>query len=350
MSGLDGSAGAAGASGAAATDAAPLALVVGGSRGLGLAAARRLADRGYRLVLTARNAEDLELAADQLRADGATVEVQACDVRDEAGIEALVELVEEESGPIEVLLHVAGVIQVGPLAALNREDFREAIDIMLWGPINTTLAVTPRMVRRGRGRVGIVTSVGGLIPAPHLLPYSTAKFGATGYSRGLRSELAGTGVTVTTVEPGLMRTGSHLNAQFVGDQGPEFAWFSAADNIPLVSMDANRAAAHIVDAVLVGRAVIQPTPLAKVAQRVDALAPNVTSLFLGAVTRLLPAAPPESTTVHEKIPGHVAQSRLQPRNRTRMSWITALGRNAARRLNQTTRDTSEVSPEPPVMS
>jgi len=329
------------------SSAAPLALIIGGSRGLGLAAARQLADRGYRLVLAARNAEDLERAATQLRTTGASVEVQACDVRDQAGIEALVALV-EETGPIEVLLHVAGVIQVGPLASLSRDDFREAIDIMLWGPINTSLAVSPLMVGRGHGRIGIVTSVGGLIPAPHLLPYSTAKFGATGFSRGLRSELSGTGVTVTTVEPGLMRTGSHVNAQFVGNQGEEFAWFSAADNIPLLSMDADRAAAQIVNAVLAGRAVVQPTPMAKVAQRVDALAPNATSLLLGAVTRLLPKAPPSAA--HEKIPGHEAQQRLRPRAQKQMDLITTLGRRAGKRLNQATRDTGGVTPEPPVMS
>jgi short-subunit dehydrogenase len=327
--------------------AAPVALVVGGSRGLGLASAHQLADRGYRLVLTARNGDDLERAAAQLRQDGATVEVHACDVRDEAGIDALVALVEEQAGPIEVLLHVAGVIQAGPLAAMNREDFREAIDIMLWGPINTALAVSPRMVARGRGRIGVVTSVGGIIPAPHLLPYTTAKFGATGFARGLRSELSGSGVTVTTAEPGLMRTGSHLNAQFVGNQSAEYAWFATADNIPLVSMDADRAASQIVHAVLAGRAVVQPTPLAKVAQRVDALAPNATSVLLGAVTRLLPDAPPSA--VHEKVPGHVAQERLRPRARRQVTFLTTLGRRAARRLNQATRDTSQISPEPPVM-
>jgi len=255
--------------------------------------------------------------------------------------------VEEQTGPVDVLLHVAGVIQVGPLASMNRDDFREAIDVMLWGPINTALAVSPRMVARSRGRIGIVTSIGGLIPAPHLLPYSTAKFGAVGFSRGLRSELAGTGVTVTTVEPGLMRTGSHLNAQFVGNQGPEFAWFSTADNIPLVSMDADRAAAQIVDAVLAGRAVVQPTPLAKLAGRVDALAPTLTSLMLGTFTRLLPNAP--AGAVHEKIPGHVAQQRLRPRAQSQVTWLTTFGRRAAGRLNQSFRDTSEVSPEPPVM-
>jgi short-subunit dehydrogenase len=286
-------------------------------------------------VLVSRNAEDLERAAELLRAQGAEVEVQACDVRDAEGIEALITRVEEQLGPIEVLLHVAGVIQVGPLAALSRDDFREAIDIMLWGPINTALVLAPLMVARGHGQIGVITSVGGIIPAPHLLPYSTAKFGAVGFSRGLRSELAGTGVTVTTVEPGLMRTGSHLNAQFVGQQGREFSWFSTADNIPFVSMDADRAARQIVEAVLAGRAVVQPTPLAKVAGRVDALAPRATSVLLGAVTRLLPSAP--TTASYERVPGHVAQQRLRPRARKQLDALTTLGRRAAGRLNQSTR-------------
>ena len=313
----------------------PLALVVGGSRGLGFAAARQLADRGHRLVLVSRNAEDLARAADTLRAEGVEVEVVACDVRDADGIAALVEDVETRVGPVEVLLHVAGVIQVGPFASLRRDDFREAIDIMLWGPINTSLVVAPRMVERGHGTIGIVTSVGGLIAAPHLLPYSTAKFGATGFARGLRSELAGTGVTVTAVEPGLMRTGSHLNAQFVGDQPREFAWFSALDNIPLISMDADRAASQIVDAVLDGRAVVQPTPMAKLAGRVDALAPRATALMLSTMTRLLPGAPP--TKEYERVPGHVAQARMRLKARTRMDRITTLGRRAAGRLNQSFR-------------
>ena len=88
-----------------------------------------------------------------------------------------------------MLVCVAGIIQVGPLGALERWHFTSAVDTMLWGPVNTALAVAPRMQQRGRGRIGIITSVGGLISAPHLLPYSTAKFGAVGFGRGLRSEL-----------------------------------------------------------------------------------------------------------------------------------------------------------------
>ena len=247
-----------------------------------------------------------------------------------------------------MLLHVAGVIQVGPLASLSREDFREAIDIMLWGPINTALAISPLMVERGRGRIGVVTSVGGLIPAPHLLPYSTAKFGATGFARGLRSELAGTGVTVTTVEPGLMRTGSHLNAQFVGDQGAEFAWFSSADNIPLLSMDADRAAEQIVGAVLAGRAVVQPTPLAKVAQRVDALRPQRDRLHAG---RRDPAPPrrPDVVDGAREDPRPPGPGPAEPQGPGQVDRLTTLGRRAAGRLNQSFRDTGEVTPEPTVL-
>ena len=105
---------------------------------------------------------------------------------------------------------VAGVIQVGPLSSMTRAHFEEAVNIMLWGPVNVALAVLPGMRRRSRGRLAVVSSIGGIIAVPHLLPYSTAKFGALGFSSGLRSELAGTGISVTSIVPGLMRTGSHL--------------------------------------------------------------------------------------------------------------------------------------------
>ena len=150
-----------------------------------------------------------------------------------------------------------------------------AVDTMLWGPINVGLEVAQRMRARGRGRIGVITSMGGLISAPHLLPYSTAKFGAVGFARGLRSELSGTGVSVTTVAPGLMRTGSHLRAQFLGDHGREFAWFGTAASLPLLSMDAERAAGIIVRGILNRRAVVTTTPLAKIVPRVDALFPGL---------------------------------------------------------------------------
>jgi NAD(P)-dependent dehydrogenase (short-subunit alcohol dehydrogenase family) len=217
-------------------------------------------------------------------------------VADADQVEALVERTESTLGSIEVMVCVAGVIQAGPLSALSREHFVEAINVMLWGPVNCGLAVAPRMRERGRGRIGVVTSVGGRISAPHLLPYSTAKFGAVGFTRGLRSELAGTGVTVTCAEPGLMRLGSHLRARFVGNHGREFAWFATADSLPVVSIDGERAAVRIVRAILSGRAVMTVTPVGFLAPRVDALFPNLTAGLLALATRLLPDDPgtPES--------------------------------------------------------
>jgi short-subunit dehydrogenase len=204
---------------------------------------------------------------------------------------------------------------------------------MLWGPVNAALAVVPRMRKRGQGRIGVITSLGGRIAAPHLLPYTTAKFGAVGFSRGLRSELAGTGVSVTSVEPGLMRTGSHLRATFVGNQSREFAWFAAAASLPLLSMDAERAAARIVRGILAGRAVVAFTPLGLLAPRVDALFPGLTSALLSLTVRLLPDAPgtPESTEIVE---GWEAAKRLPRRTRFVVNRLTGLGRTAAGRFNE----------------
>ena len=224
----------------------PVALVAGGSRGLGLLIARELGRRGFQPVLWARDAAELDRAVLALKDDGIDAAAMVCDVSDHELVEQQVGRIEDELGPIEVAVHVAGVIQVGPLSSLTRQHFEQAIDIMQWGPINLALAVVPGMRARGRGRFGTIASIGGLVSVPHLLPYSTAKFGAVGFTNGLRAELAGTGVTATTVAPGLMRTGSHLKAEFTGDAAAEYAWFAPGASMPFVSMDAERAAAKIV--------------------------------------------------------------------------------------------------------
>ncbi len=309
----------------------PLALVAGGSRGLGLLIARELGRRGYRVVICARDSAELAAAAEQLRADGVDVHTDTCDVADEPAVSALVAGVEQRLGPIDVAVVVAGVIQVGPLSAMNRGHFEEAISIMLWGPINVALAVTERMRPRGRGRIGIVSSVGGLVSVPHLLPYSTAKFGAVGFSSGLRAELAGSGVKVTTITPGLMRTGSHLRAKFTGRQGAEFGWFSLGASLPLISMDAERAAWQIVDGVLAGRAYVVLTPLAKIGMRVNGIAPSLVASMMGLMSRLLPKAPHEPS---ETLEGWQAEERQVPVMRTVVAGLTRLGRTAAARWNQ----------------
>lgn len=308
-----------------------MALVTGGSRGLGLLIARELAERDHRVVICARDAEELDRAKTSLAAQGHDVQVEVCDVSDESAVTDLVSRVEAGTGPIEVLLHVAGVIQVGPVASMTTEHFREAIDIMLWGPIHCARAVAEPMTERRSGRIGIVASVGGLVSVPHLVPYSTAKFGAVGFARGLRAELRASKVTVTTITPGLMRTGSHVRAKFVGDHAAEYAWFSAGASLPGISMDADAAASRIVDGVLRGRAMVVLTPLAKIGMRVNGLAPATTAVLMDVVGRLLPRAPTEPTPTLE---GRDAELLMSPRRRRFFRWLTRLGGRAAEKNNE----------------
>ncbi len=312
--------------------ASSVAVVAGGSRGLGLLIARELGARGYRLAVCARDAEELARARADLAQRGYKIEVAVCDVADPQAVQAWVADIETRQGEIGVVVCVAGVIQVGPLESVGREQFETAMNIMAWGPINVALAVLPAMRARRSGRIGVISSVGGLIAVPHLLPYSTAKFAALGFSRGLRAELAGTGVSVTTVAPGLMRTGSHLRARFVGRHGAEYAWFSAAASLPGLSMNAERAAAAIVDSVLAGRAVVVLTGLAKIGMWVNGLFPNLTALALGVAARLLPKAPdPAPTSIQE---GKSARDQLRPITRKINERLTSLGDRAASRNNE----------------
>lgn len=306
----------------------PVALVAGGSRGLGLLIARELARRGFLPVLWARDADELDRAVNALRAEGCDAGAMVRDVRDAEAVADGVAQIEDEVGPVEVAVHVAGVIQVGPLSALTREHFEQAIDIMTWGPVNLALAVLPSMRRRRSGHIGVITSIGGLVSVPHLLPYSTAKFGAVGFTNGLRAELAGTGVTATTVAPGLMRTGSHLRAEFTGDATAEYAWFAPGASLPLVSMDAERAAARIVRGILRGRSIVILTPLAKIGARVAGVAPATTAAAMSVLARMLPEAPDGPTATVE---GRTARGRLAS---PLVERLTVWGNRAAARNNE----------------
>lgn len=314
---------------------APVALVAGASRGLGLLVARELAGRGYRVAILARDGDSLARAREKAAADGLELHPYVADVTDAPGIEQTVAQVERELGPIECSIHVAGVIQVGPLEAATREHFEQCVDIMLWGPINVALAVLPGMRARGRGRIGTVTSIGGKISVPRLLPYSVAKFGAVGFSEGLASELAGSGVTSTTIVPGLMRTGSHLQASFIGDAPADYAWFGPAASLPLLTADGARAARKMVDAVLSGRAIVSITPMAALGMRVHGVAPATTVRALGLVARMLPRAPRGQE--HRPLTGAQARDRLEqrsPKAARVVGVLTTLGDRAARRTNE----------------
>jgi short-subunit dehydrogenase len=303
-----------------------VALVTGSSRGLGLAMARELAEQGCNLVICARDAEELQRAAAELSARGATVLAVSCDVGDREQVDRMVQQATDAFGGIDILVNNAGIITVGPLASQDVADFELAMRVMFWGVVYPTLAIVPQMLARGTGRIVNITSIGGKVSVPHLVPYNCAKFAAVGFSEGLHAELRRFGIRVTTVVPGLMRTGSHINAYFKGKNEAEYGWFSLSGTMPVVSMNANRAARTVVRALRRGDAEIFLTPQARAAAMIHGVAPGLTSKVLAAVNAMLPNAPADGG--HERHLGRESETAV-----TR-SPLTAFGKMAARDLNQ----------------
>ncbi len=140
-----------------------VAVVTGGTRGLGLAIARELADEGCRLAICARDPGELQRAGEELRRRGAEVLAVECDVGDKADFDRMIAAVGSAYGRIDLLVCNAGVIQVGQLESMELGDFRQAMDIMYWGALYPILAALPGMRTRGQGRIAVVTSIGGKI-------------------------------------------------------------------------------------------------------------------------------------------------------------------------------------------
>ena len=310
-----------------------VAVVTGASRGLGLLLARELADQGCPLVLCARDAAELERAADELRAAGAEVTAVACDVTDKATPQLLIDTAVQRYGRLDILVSNAGVIQVGPVQAAQIGHYEMAMSTMALAPARLALTALPVMRRQGHGRIVTIASIGGKISVPHLLPYSTAKFAAVGFSEGLRAELGRGPVTATTVVPGLMRTGSPLQARFTGQPAKEFTWFSLGASLPLVSMDAERAARQIIAAVRQRRAEVILTPAGQLVSRVAGIVPGLTSEILHLVQRLALPAPPDEpgSAVADEAQGHDLRPAI---GKKAFDRLTTLGQAAANRFNE----------------
>ncbi len=303
-------------------------LITGGSRGLGLVLAREFAREGARIAICARDEYELEQARVDLENLGAEVMAVVCDVRDGADVNQMIADVTRRFGHIDVLVNNAGVIQVGPIEVMTMEDYELAMKAHFWAPLNTMMAVLPSMRQRKSGRIVNISSIGGKVSVPHLVPYSASKFALVGLSRGLRAELMKYGITVTTVCPGLMRTGSPRNADFKGKHRQEFAWFSIADAMPLITVSAENAARQIVQACKQGRAELVISLPAKAAVLFDTLFPEVASQLFSLVNQLLPGAGDGGT---QKVKGRDSKSAWSP------SWLTTLNDEAALRNNEVLR-------------
>lgn len=318
----------------ASSFAGKVVVVTGGSRGLGLEIARVFADEGARLVLLARTPEELSRAAGELaeRSRRGAPRTIACDLVEPDQVHAAVERIERTLGGIDVLVNNAGVILASPLEQLDERDFAAALDVHFWGPLRLSLAAVETMRRRGGGRIVNVASIGGLVAVPHLLPYCASKFALVGLSDGLRAELAKDGIRVTTVCPGLMRTGSHVNAWFKGRREVEYSLFSLLAGSPLTSIDAGRAARRIVEACRHGERFLVLSPQARLLRRFSTLAPEWWARAAALAGRLLPSPSDDG----EAAAGRDLSGRWAP------SFLTRLADRAARRNNEL-----EVRPPPP---
>src|SRR6201981_2447938 len=265
-----------------------VALISGGSRGLGLVLARQICAEGGKVALIARDPAELAQAkADLTRRGGRPLTVQ-CDLLDAGQIQSAVRQIIDRFGKIDVLINNAGIIEVGPLEHMRLDDFERAMRLHFWAPFELASQIVPEMRTWGGGRIVNISSIGGKVAVPHMAPYSASKFALTGFSDAIRAELARDHIYVTTVAPGMMRTGSHVHAKFKGRRDSEFAWFAASAGAPLLSMNADRAARKILAARPRGLPSLTLTFAARLQIVANALFPNLTGYAMQLVNRFLP--------------------------------------------------------------
>ncbi|WP_201615113.1 beta-ketoacyl-ACP reductase [Gulosibacter hominis] len=173
-----------------------IALVTGGNRGIGRAIAEDLMAVGYRVAVTSRSGEG--------GPEGALT--VAADVTDSASIDAAFSRVEEELGPITVVVANAGITQDTLLLRMSEDDFTSVIDTNLTGAFRVIKRATKGMLRAKFGRVVLISSVVGLYGSPGQINYAASKSGLVGIARSLTRELGGRGITANVVAPGFIET------------------------------------------------------------------------------------------------------------------------------------------------
>ena len=261
-------------------------VVTGGSRGLGFAIASRFAQRPVNLVLSARNPDELERARQSLlerhpHLRPENLHLVPADLARPEDCQRLVAEAFARFGRIDVLVNNAGIIHVGPIEAMTADIFEETMRINFLAAMQTTWAALPRMLAqsaapgwKNRAAIVNISSVGGKMAVPHMLPYTAPKFALTGFSEGLYAEVKGKGIHVLTVCPGLMRTGGEDHAIFHGNIAAEEAWLKTSAKTPGVSTTPEHAARKIFDALAESRTEVTIELKAYLAARFAGLFPG----------------------------------------------------------------------------
>ncbi len=300
-------------------------LITGGSRGLGLVLARQLADMQAKVVICGRDEKALSKAGKDLAGRTEHTLTVVCDITNKTQVKRMVKEVEEKIGRVEILINNAGMIQVGPMDAMKEEDYEKAMQTHFWGPFYVMNAVIPSMIENKKGRIVNIVSIGGKLSVPHLLPYAASKFALSGLSEGFTTELSSKNIKVTTVYPGLMRTGSPRNIDVKGKHEKEYAWFKISDSLPLLSMNAERVAKKIIKAMRRGEKTLTLSLPAKLGDALHSIAPNLTLSLFDLANRLLPDA---DNGDGKEQKGHESESQAST------SLLTKMTERAEKKYNQ----------------
>jgi gluconate 5-dehydrogenase len=229
-----------------------VALVTGSSTGIGLALARGLAQAGATVVINARNAARLNDAVGALRAEGLTAHARAFDVTDSQAVDAAVDWIEAEVGPIDILVNNAGMTRRSPLTELSDADWRAVLSTNLDSAFYVGRAVARRMIPRGRGRIVNTCSVMSELARPSTAPYAASKGALKMLTKAMAVELAPHGITANGIAPGYFKT--ELTAPLVADETfnnwvigrtPARRWGSVEELAPAVVFLCSDGAAYV---------------------------------------------------------------------------------------------------------
>ena len=182
------------------------AIVTGASSGIGRAIAIKLAKNGASVALVARRQHELDTVASAIRADGGKVIVVPCDVTDSAGVQAAAEEISARLGAVDILVNAAGVGIWKHFEEISEEEHHLMMNVNYWGSFNWIRRVLPGMVSQRRGRIVNISSASGKFALSVTSGYSASKFAITGLSESLHRQYLGTGVGVSCIHPGSVKT------------------------------------------------------------------------------------------------------------------------------------------------
>lgn len=191
-------------------------IITGASQGIGKATTLLFASQGYDIVLAARKLDRLEAVAGQVRNLGQQALPISTDIREFKQVNALVYKAIEQFNTIDVLINNAGLYGLGQTEEFSLADWHQLIDTNLWGYIHTIHAILPHFLAKKSGIIVNVGSIGGKIPIPYQVPYTTSKYAVTGLTESLHAELAPKGIRVCGVHPNFIKTDLMERAIFLG--------------------------------------------------------------------------------------------------------------------------------------